>query len=84
MSAKLLLDTLMLVDGGKVECRVQAPDGTVIRGVIEENFFEDFMGAPKPVISPQQRGRIIQENLAYLEKRAEEEWNAGSRELVIR
>lgn len=83
MSAKLLLDTLMLVDGGRVECSVAAPDGTVVKGVIPESFFEEFQTAPNMQLSPQRRGRIIQDNLAYLEAKADLQWRAGSRELVI-
>lgn len=78
------MDSLRLADGGKVECRVTAPDGTVLRGVIEEAFFEDFMGEPKPVLSEAKRARIIHDNVAYFEKEAERQWQSGLRELVIR
>lgn len=81
---KLLLDTLKLADGGQVECSVAAPDGTVVPGVIEQAFFEDFMGTPEPKLSAAHRGRIIQDNVAYFEEEATRQWQAGRRDLVIR
>lgn len=42
MTMKMLLDTLKMADDGHVECSVAAPDGTVLQGVIEQSFFEDF------------------------------------------
>ena len=83
MSAKILLETLRLVDGARVECSVAAPDGTLLKGVIRESFFEEFVTAPNMELSLQKRGRIIQDNLSYLQDRAEREWQAGSRELMI-
>lgn len=84
MSAKLLLDSLKLADGGKVECRVAAPDGTVLRGVIEESFFEEFVAAPGAPMTAVKKGRIVHDNLAYLEAEADKQWRMGSRELIIR
>jgi hypothetical protein len=83
-TAKLLMETLRLADGGKVVCQVATPDGGVVQGVIEQSFFEDFMGMPEPKLSPQKQGRIISENIKYLEGEADRQWRLGSRELVIR
>lgn len=84
MSMKLILESLRLADGGRVECSVATPDGTVMQGVIENAFFEDFMGMPNPDLTPVKRGRIVQDNIAYLEGEAERQWQMGSRELIIR
>lgn len=83
-TAKLLMDTLRLADGGKVVCQVVAPDGGVLQGVIEKSFFEDFMGIENPQLSPQKQGRIVSENISYLEGEADRQWRLGSREVVIR
>ena len=83
-SAKLLLDSLRLADDGKVQCRVTAPDGTVMEGVIEQSFFEEFMTSPTDTIDGQRKGRIIQQNIDYLEGQADRLWREGNRELVIR
>ena len=80
---KLLLETLRMADGGKVVCEVKSPDG-VLRSVIEQSFFEDFMGVPNPELTPQRQSRIVEENIAYLEAEAERLWLMGNRELVIR
>jgi len=82
--AKLLLETLRSVDGGKVECDVMTPDGAVVKGEIAASFFEDFMGAPEPALSPAKRTRIVRENAGYLEAEAERQWRQGHRALVIR
>jgi hypothetical protein len=84
MSAKLLLDSLRLADGGKVVCRVTAPDGTVLEGVIEKSFFDEFSTAPGQVLTPVRQGRIVSDNLDYIEGEADKQWRLGSRELVIR
>lgn len=83
-TAKLLLDTVKLADGGRVECSVAAPDGSVVKGVIEQAFFEDFMGMPEPRLSLAQRGRIVQDNLDYFEREATRQWQLGNRDLIIR
>lgn len=83
-SARILLDSLRLADDGKVECRVEAPDGSVVQGVIEQTFFEEFMTSPTDQIDGPRKGRIIQQNIEYLETQAERLWHAGSRELVIK
>ncbi len=81
---KLLLNTVRLADGGKVECHVAAPDGTVVTGVIEQAFFEDFMGMPDPKLTLAHRGRIIQDNIDYFEREAARQWQMGKRDLIIR
>lgn len=83
-AAKLLTDTLRLADGGRVECDVMTPDGSVAHGVIEHSFFEDFMGVPNPKLTPEKQSRIVQENMAYLEAEADRQWRMGLREVVIR
>jgi hypothetical protein len=81
---KLLLDTLKTVDGGKVVCEVLTPEGTVVRGAIEQSFFEDFMGVPEPRLSDERKSRIVQENVAYLEGEATRLLHLGFKEVVIR
>lgn len=82
--AKLLMETLRLADGGKVECDIVTPDGTRTRGVIEQSFFEEFMGAPGVKLTPVQQGRIVRDNVDYLEGEVDRQWRMGSREVVIR
>lgn len=82
--AKLLTETLRMADGGKVECEVMTPDGGRVTSIIEQSFFEDFMGVPSPRLSAQQQNRIINDNVSYLEAEAERQWRMGSREVVIR
>jgi hypothetical protein len=82
--AKLLTETLQLADGGKVECDVVTPDGTVTRSVIEQSFFDEFVGAPNQHLSPKQQTRIVNDNVEYLEAEVERQWRMGNRELVIR
>lgn len=84
MSMKLLLQTLRVADGGKVVCEVSAPDGSVVQGVIDQSFFEDFTGTPRPQLTPQRQSRIVEENISYLEAEAQRLWDMGSRELVIK
>ena len=84
MSTKLILDSLRLADGGRVECQMMAPDGTILRGVIEQSFFQEFVTAPNEVIRPEKQGRIVQDNLAYLEEVGDRLWREGNQELVIR
>lgn len=81
---KLLLDTLRTVDGGKVVCEVLTPEGTVVRGSIEQSFFEDFMGSPQPDLSAQRQSRIVRENVDYLETEAARLLRLGFKEVVIR
>lgn len=82
---KLLQETLRLADGGRVVCTAQAPDGSLVSGVIEQSFFEDFMGVPKPVLTPQRQARIVMDNVDYIEQEAGRLWQAGNRgEVVIR
>lgn len=82
--ARILLDTLRLADNGKVQCHVAAPDGTVVQGVIEASFFDEFMTSPLDKIDTKRKGRIIQDNVDYLEEQADRLWREGNRELVIR
>ncbi|TKW60734.1 MAG: hypothetical protein DI628_07520 [Blastochloris viridis] len=83
-NVKLLLNTVKLAaDGGRVECSVAAPDGSVVQGVIEKAFFEDFMGVPDPKLSLAQRSRIVQDNIDYFEREAARQWSMGKRDLVI-
>lgn len=84
VGVKLLLDTLRTVDGGKVVCEVLTPEGTVVRGSIEQSFFEDFMGVPQPQLSAQRQNRIVQENVHYLETEAARLLEMGFKEVVIR
>ena len=84
MSTKLLMDTLRLADGGRVECEIMAPDGTIVHGVIEQSFFQEFLTAPNEEIKPEKQGRIVKDNLAYLESVSDRLWREGNRELVIR
>lgn len=84
MTTKLLLETLRQADGGTVECAVTAPDGTILRGAIEESFFEEFQIGPNTLLSPVKKARILHDNIAYLEAEAERQWRLGNRELIIR
>jgi len=84
MSTKLLLETLRQADGGVVECSVTAPDGTILKGSIEDSFFEEFQVGPNAALTPLKKARILQDNIAWLEAEAERQWRMGSRELVIR
>lgn len=81
-SAKLLLQTIRMADGGRVVCEVSTPDGGVVQGVIEPSFFEDFIGTPQPQLTPQKQSRIIEENAAYLEAEAERLWRIGDRVII--
>ncbi|PZP39437.1 MAG: hypothetical protein DI585_04140 [Pseudomonas fluorescens] len=83
MTVKILLDSLRLADGGRVECRIATPDGKIVDGAIEQAFFEDFMGVPNPRIGVAHMKEILANNLDYFEKVAEQQWNMGSREVVI-
>lgn len=80
---KLLLDSIRQADGGRVECTVSTPSG-VVRGVIEESFFEDFMGQPKPQLTPVQRQRIVRENAEWFQTEADRQLRMGNRQVVIR
>lgn len=83
--AKIIQETLALADGGRVVCQVQAPDGTQMRGVIEDSFFEDFMGADMVELTPQRRARIVLDNLHYFEGELARQWDQGEKvEAVIR
>lgn len=84
MSIKFLLETMRLADGGRVECSVATPDGTVVQGIIEQSFFDEFVGAPQQVLTPVKRGRIVQDNIDYLEGEAERLWREGRREIHIK
>ncbi len=84
MSTKLILDSLMQADDGRVECKMMAPDGTVVPGIIEQSFFQEFATSPVEVIKPEKKGRIVRDNLAYLEKVSDRLWREGNRELVIK
>lgn len=81
---RFLLDTLKTVDGGKVVCEVLTPDGAVVRGSIEQSFFEDFMGVPEPRLSDERRTRIVQDNVDYLEAEARRLLQLGFKDVVIR
>lgn len=81
---KFLLETLRLADGGKVVCEVMTPEGDLVKSMIEQSFFEDFMGVPQPNLTPQKQSRIVHDNVSYLESEAERLLQLGHRELVIR
>ena len=84
MSTKLILDSLQQADDGRVECKMMAPDGTVLHGIIEQSFFQEFVTSPTEVIKPEKKGRIVRDNLAYLESVSDRLWREGNRELVIK
>lgn len=82
-TARILQETLRQADGGRVEFTVATAEGPV-HGIIEQNFFEDFMGTPSPQLSHQRRMRIITENVGFLESEAARQLRLGNREVVIR
>jgi hypothetical protein len=82
---KILKETLALADGGRVVCQVEAPDGSRMQGIIEDSFFEDFMGEDKPVLSAQRKARIVMDNIEYFEGELARQWAKGQTgEVVIR
>jgi hypothetical protein len=81
MDAKILKETLKVADGGRVECTVLAGD-RLVRGIIENTFFEDILGqsnAPAP-----QKLALSSANLNYLEQVATHQLDAGEQEVIIR
>ena len=86
-NTKLLLETLRMADGGRVECSVSTPDG-LVRGVIENSFFADFLGVSEEQAMEQltqaRQNRIIMDNVSYFEEEADRLCRLGNRELVIK
>jgi hypothetical protein len=96
MTMKLLLDTLQTADDGRVECSVAAPDGSILQGVIEQSFFDEFMMA-QPVAAARvtdvdgmkraeraRQQRIVRENTDFLEGEFDKQWRMGGRVFVLR
>ncbi|RYE61019.1 MAG: hypothetical protein EOP20_00890 [Hyphomicrobiales bacterium] len=96
MMTKLLLETLKTADDGHVECSVATPDGSVVRGVIEPSFFEEFVMA-QPVAAQVQHDeqakkraevarqqRIVRDNASFLEGEFDKQWRMGGRAFVLR
>ena len=96
MTTRLMLETLRQADDGHVECHVATPDGKVLKGVIEQSFFEEFMTAQPPVapamrdaqvakrVDEARHQRIVRDNLTYLEKEFDKQWRMGGRVFVLR
>ena len=82
-TARILPDSIHQADGGFVEYTVETAVGPV-RGVIENTFFEDFMGQPQPQLTAQRKAQIALENLAYFEAEAARQLREGKREIIIK
>ncbi len=95
MTTKLLLETLKNADDGRVECSVATPDGTIVQGVIEQSFFEEFVmaqpaapksgGAEAAQRAEQARQqRIVRDNARFFEGEFDKQWRMGGRKFVLR
>lgn len=96
MMTKLLLETLKTVDDGHVECSVATPDGSIVQGVIEQSFFEEFKmvqpTAPQAKLDEvaakraekARQQRIVRENASFLEGEFDKQWRMGGRAFVLR
>ena len=83
MLPKLLQDTLRQADGGRVTCSLLTDDGR-ITGIIEQTFFDDFIGQPGVELSAAKKMRIVAENMSFLESEAAKQLHLGQREVIIR
>jgi hypothetical protein len=80
MDARILKETLKVANGGRVECTVLAGN-RLVRGIIENTFFEDVLGRSN-VPAPQKLA-LSNDNLRYLEQMANRQLDAGEQEVVI-
>lgn len=82
--AQLKLDlTSLKPTAGRVECSFVTPQGTVVKGAIEESFFQDFLSQPTPKLSVIHQQRILADNQTWLVAEAERQLRLGHTSVII-
>lgn len=70
-------------DGASVEVTFTTGNGQVVKGSIENSFFEEFAPTPTHTLSPARRARIVQDNADWLANEAERQLRMGAQHVVI-
>lgn len=75
--------TTLKADDARVEVSFTVGNGEVIKGSIENSFFQEFISAPNQQLSPARRQRIVAENAAWLTAEADRQLRMGHTQITI-
>lgn len=75
--------TTLKADDARVEVSFTVGNGQVVKGSIENSFFQEFVSSPAQQLSPARRQRIVEENATWLAAEADRQLRMGHTQITI-